>query len=148
VFLDSRCWRIHRRLSTASLRSILSARQHAPPLLVHDLPAHLPFLPAERRSMCASSPHDFPRAMLEHIATDAQLSVSSFREMPTIDADVESQPRPLYVSTASQAGRHQWSLVVLSGARWCSVVLGGARWCSVVLGGDRWCSVMIGGDRW
>ena len=37
VHLDSRAWRLYQRLSPAALHALLSARPHAPPLLINDL---------------------------------------------------------------------------------------------------------------
>ena len=53
LHLDSRVWRVHRHLSEAALRSHLAAREVAPPLYAHDVPASLRFLPTERRAVRA-----------------------------------------------------------------------------------------------
>ena len=104
IHLDSRCWRIHRRLSKPALRALLSTRPYAPPLLVDDVPLHLPFMPADRRTVRASTPQDFPREVLEYVVGEAGLISSSFRELPSVDANLKSRPRPLYLSTAAQIG--------------------------------------------
>ena len=111
VHVDARVYRVMSRLSLAALRAQLLARPVAPPLLVrelhgHTLPAHLPFVPKERRTLASAdgcrSARGFAQAVLEHVADDVHVPIESFTLANA--SDPSSLPRPLYVNTASQIG--------------------------------------------
>ena len=111
VHVDARVYRVMSRLSLAALRAQLLARPVAPPLLVrelhgHTLPAHLPFVPKERRTLASAdgcrSARGFAQAVLEHVADDVHVPIESFTLANA--SDRASLPRPLYVNTASQIG--------------------------------------------
>ena len=107
VHVDSRTWRLHQRLSAPALAALLAARAHAPPLLVNDLSTALPtavLSHTSRRSLHAPTPADFPRAVLEHVAGENELSVTSFRQLPTRGEARDAPPTPIYLSTATQIG--------------------------------------------
>ena len=76
VHVDSRTWRVHQRLSEPALKALLTARPHAPPLLVNggDDFKQLGSLAAERRNLKAPNPNAFPKALLRHVANECELS--------------------------------------------------------------------------
>lgn len=107
VHVDSREWRMHQRLSHAALHALLSARPHAPPLLVNGLgeialPRALGQF--ERRSLNAASPTLFPQAVLDFASEEAQVDAASFRQLPSRGDGVDAPPTPIYHSTATQIG--------------------------------------------
>ncbi|KAL1524966.1 hypothetical protein AB1Y20_019842 [Prymnesium parvum] len=109
VFLDSRAWRVHRRLSRAALRSFLSSMPHAPPLLVDSTMGSLTFLPSDKRVLHAATPNNVEKVVLDLVAEQAQLSTDAFRQLSMHDHNRTQEgglmaPRHLYTSTASQIG--------------------------------------------
>ena len=124
VQVDARTWRVHQRLSEPALRALLTARPHAPPLLIngHDGPggderykaksARLPFaaiakIAPERKSLHANTPAGFPLAVLQHIAHENDISIDDFQQLPTRgggDDKRSAPPTPIYLSTATQIG--------------------------------------------
>jgi len=107
VHLDSRAWRLYQRLSPAALHALLSARPHAPPLLINDLgdislPRALAHL--EKRALNVPSPGAFPQAMIDFVAEVAQVDGRSFRQLPSRGEGLDAPPTPLFMSTATQIG--------------------------------------------
>ena len=107
VHLDSRAWRLYQRLSPAALHALLSARPHAPPLLINDLgdislPRALAHL--EKRALNVPSPGAFPQAVIDFVAEEAQVDARSFRQLPSRGEGLDAPPTPLFLSTATQIG--------------------------------------------
>ena len=103
LHLDSRVWRVHRHLSEAALRSHLAAREVAPPLYAHDVPASLRFLPTERRAVRAGAA-GFAETVLADACDQMQLSPRDFRLVAGHGGGADAAPQPLYLSSATQLG--------------------------------------------
>ena len=94
-------WRVL-HLSEAALRSHLAAREVAPPLYAHDVPASLRFLPTERRAVRAGAA-GFAETVLADACDQMQLSpATSARRRPRRRR--RRRAAALYLSSATQLG--------------------------------------------